>query len=384
MVGALVLGVALYTPPARAYDARHVFVTNRGAGTILELDESLTVVATWFSTEGLAAPNGMAFTPDGAIWVADTSNQRILAFDGAGTLVGTIDTSARLGTSVESIYFGGDGTLYASANPGLGVVARYTMARMPLPDVVSDAAFLNLGNVNLTNDGNVIVSDFSGAMRGLRELDPATGAVMRTFGTDLGLQEDVMIDGADRVFVSHFAGDEIVVYDAARTELYRFTAPATEAMPLDQPTGIALTHDCRIFVASFANGTVFEWRHRGAAPPEFVRSVTVPGLSQPESIAIAGLSLPGGFGEFTDVVPSCDDPIVPDAGSAADAGAGASDAGVADAGSVGATDAGRAPRTMPASCGCRASHESTGLEAICTIALVLSAVRRRLSNRRPS
>jgi DNA-binding beta-propeller fold protein YncE len=187
---------------AKAYDPRHIFITNRGANNILELDESLTVVRTLFAGDGLAAPNGMAFTPDGALWVADTSNDRILAFNIAGVQIGSIDTTTRLGPQVESIYFGADGTLYATSNPGLGTVARYTITRDALPDVVADAAFLNLGNVNLTNAGRILVSDFSGAMRGIREIDPATGAIIATFGTDLGRQEDVMVDGADRVRIA--------------------------------------------------------------------------------------------------------------------------------------------------------------------------------------
>lgn len=378
VVALVVLSVATLSPAAaRAYDARHVFVTNRGAGNILELDESLTVVATWFVTDGLSAPNGMAFTPDGSLWVADTSNNRILAFDTAGLRVGTIDTATRLGGSVESIYFGGDGTLYATANPGLGVVARYTITRDPLPDVVADAAYLNLGNVNLTNARHVVVSDFSGAMRGLRELDPTTGAVLATFGTDLGRQEDVMVDGADRIFVSHFEGDEIVVFGPDRAELYRFTAPSSEPLALDSPTGIALTYDCRILVVSFVNGTLFEWHHRGSNPPDFVGSMTVPGLSQPESIAVAGLALPGGFLEFTDVAPRCDPPIVlPDAGVASDAGT--VDAGAADAG----VDAGRGGRTPApeSSCGCRAAGNGGGTGASIAsglIALALAMFRHR-------
>jgi MYXO-CTERM domain-containing protein len=371
----LVLGLALWIPTlagvAHAYDARHVFVTNRGAGNVIELDESLTVARTWFDGAGLSVPNGMAFTPDGAIWVADTGNLRILAFDAAGMLAGTIETSTRLGSSVESIYFAGDGTLFASANPGLGVIARYRIDRTPLPDVVVAPEFLNLGNVNLTNAGNVIVSDFSGTGRGLRELDPATGVVLRTFGRSLGLQEDVMIDGADRVFVSHFAGDEVVVFGPDRTELYRFTAPAGEPA-LDQPTGVALSHDCRIFVVSFANGTLFEFHHEGAAAPTFVRSVVVPGLSQAESLAIAGLALPGSFEEFADVVPSCDEPVLPDApipdAGPRDAGA---DAGIADAGGP---DAGRRPPGSDG-CGCRATTQAT--PPLWALGLVALLLRRR-------
>jgi hypothetical protein len=273
--GLIVLGLAA-PAIARAYEPRHVFITNRGGGNIVELDETFAYQRTWFEGEAfegpeLAAPNGMAFTPDGSLFVADTSNQRVIAFDAGGGFVRAFSTAARMGSSIESIYFDGTGVMFASANPGLGVVGRYSQTGMELPDVARAPELLNLGNVNLTDAGDVMVSDFSAMGRGMRELDAATGAVIRTFGTDLGLQEDVMIDGGDRVFVSHFTGDEIVVFGPApdRTELYRFTAPPTASLPLVRPTGIALTHDCYLLVASFTNGAIFVFRppHGGWAAP---------------------------------------------------------------------------------------------------------------------
>jgi hypothetical protein len=319
----------------------------------------------------------MAFTPSGEIWVADTNNHRILAFDLAGTRVLSLDTSMRPGPFVESIYFGGDGTLYASANPGSGRVARWTIAGGDLPDVVDDPSFLNLANVNLTVEGNVVVSDFSGMNRGLRELDPDTGAILATFGMDLGRQEDVMIDAADRVFVSHYAAHEIVVFGADRAELFRFTTPATEAVPLSGPTGIVLTHDCRILVAGFNSNRIYEWHHEGAAPPTYVGSVAVEGVTSPESLAIAGLSLPGSFDEFGDHVPTCDPIVVLDAGPRPDAGGGVDAGSIADAG--GERDAGaRAPRT--AGCGCRAGTDRSAWSAG-SVAVLLACVGRRRARR---
>ncbi len=369
----LALSLSLSTV-AHAYDPRHVFITNRGGANIVELDDTFTYQRTWFdgvAFEGLelSAPNGMAFTPDGSIFVADTSNQRIVAIDGSGNFVRSFSTLTRLGTSVESIYFDGAGVLFASANPGLGVVARFSQTGMDQADVVSGPAFLNLGNVNLTAAGTVIVSDFSAMGRGLREIDPTTGAVLRTFGEDLGLQEDVMIDGGDRVFVSHFDSDEIVVFGPApaRAELFRFRAPATAELPLLRPTGVALTYDCAILVASFTNGGIFVFRHEGDTAPTFERvlrpGVEIPAdamLSDVESIAISALGLPGSFEEFVDRVPSCDDPPPVDAGVPTDAGSSAAmDAGaIADAGASG-RDGGR--RLVPAAddgCGCHAGGEA--------------------------
>lgn len=136
----------------------------------------------------LAAPNGMAFTPDGSLFVADTSNQRVIAFDAGGAFVRAFSTAARMGSSI----------------------------------------------------------------------------------------------GGDRVFVSHYAGDEIVVFGPApeRTELYRFAAPPTAALPLARPTGIALTHDCYLLVASFTNGGIFVFRHQGDTACSQRRDGVAPGARE--------------------------------------------------------------------------------------------------------
>lgn len=290
---------------------RHIFVTNRMHNNILELDEQMNVVRTRYADQGLKDPQGMAFTPEGAIWVADTGNNRIVAFDAFGKPVRTIDTAKRMGAGVESIYIDGQGTLYASATPGNGVIPRYSTATgADLPDVVNDPSLIFLGNINLTNTLHVVVTSYGGgafgASSGLREMDKDTGATLHTFGTDLLFSEDVMIDGADRIFVAHYDGGEIVVFDAQRKELMRFTTPASEPNKLGSPSGIALTHDCRILVAGWQTNRIYEWHHRGAQPPEYVRSYAIDGLMTPESIAVAGMALPGGPAGFRDAVPSCD------------------------------------------------------------------------------
>lgn len=391
VVGVMVLCVAA---PGAAYEPRHVFITNRGGGNVVELDEGFAYQRTWFDGEafegaGLAAPNGMAFTPDGSMFIADTGNDRLIALDERGAFVRAFSTLTRLGRSVESIYFDAAGTLYASANPGRGVVARFEQSGAGLADVVSGPAFSNLGNVNLTDAGRVIVADFSGMGRGLREIDPADGAVVHTFGADLGRQEDVMIDGGDRVFVSHFDGAEVVVYGPApdRAELYRFTAPAEAPLALTRPTGIALTHDCAILVASFETAGVFVFRHEGDDPPTFER-VLQPGVDIPveadlsavESIAISALGLPGSFDEFADRVPSCDEAPAPDAGPRPDAGEG--DAGRAPADAGGAADAGP-PATDPGDgggCSCAVPGASAG-DGPLALLLILAVLGRIIRSR---
>jgi len=385
----LALSLALSVPAiARAYDTRHVFITNRLGGNLVELDEDLVFQRTWFDGETfdgleLSVPNGMAFTPTGEIFIADSGNSRIVALDEGGNFVRAFSTTARMGGGIESIYFDGAGVMYASANPGTGIVARFTDAGANLADVVNDPSFLNLANVNLTAAGFVIVSDFSGGLRGVREIDPATGVVVRTFGTDLMRQEDMMIDGGDRLFVAHYEGDEVVVYGPApeREELYRFSAPADAGLALERATGIALTVNCEILVSSFTNGSIFVFHHNGGETPPTFERVLRPGMEIPasamlgstESIAISGLGLPGSFEEFVDRVPSCDPtPPLPDAGPTPDAGR--TDSGISSA-DAGAADVGRTPRPS-SDCGCRAPAGSP-TTPVCALAVIAGLLIRR-------
>lgn len=389
----VVLLVAFFvTSSAVAFDPRHVFITNRLGGNVIELDENLSFVRVWFDGESfegspLASPNGMAFTPNGEMFLADTQNNRVVAFDGAGGFVRAFSTLPRMAQYVESIAFDRFGVLYASANTGNGTVARYEQDGTDLPDVVSAPLFLSLSNVNLTREETILVSDFSRAARGLRELDPANGEIVRTFGTELSRQEDVALDGADRVIVTHYDANEVVVYGPApdREELYRFGAPEEAELEIVQPTGIALTHDCKLLVSSFENGAIFIFKYKGDEPPEFDR-VLRPGEEIPESanlgltesIAIAGLGLPGSFLEFEDRVPACDgsDPPppapIPDAGVLPDASQ------LPDASPDADMTAPAAPLPDDG-CGCTVADErSVGFGALYVLALAVMLRRRRV------
>lgn len=149
---------------AAAYDADHVFITNRGGNNVLELDASLNYVKSWFDGAGLSVPNGMAFDPSDRIYVADTGNNRIVVFNAAGAQVTSWDTGALLAPQVESLNFNAAGRLFASANAGNGTVASWKSDGSDPQVFVKDNAYLNLGNVNFSATGNVLLADFPARM----------------------------------------------------------------------------------------------------------------------------------------------------------------------------------------------------------------------------
>ena len=300
VVAALCLSAAwLASVRAIAYEKRHIFITNRGGNNILELDDNLVLVKAWFQSEGLSVPNGMAFTPSGRLYVADTGNHRVLGFDENGVKVTEWSMASFSAPSVEALNFDKKGVLYASSNGGDGRVPRFDMAGNFQSYLINDLNYSNLGNVNFTLKGNVILADFSGLGRGTRELDAVNGTLLATFGQEAGLyQEDMFVDGTDRIFISQYSKDEVAVFAPDRAFERKFTTAG-----LDAPTGIVITHDCRVLVASFNTAEIYVFAHDGT----FIEKHSYPGMTLPESLAIAWQRLPGSFEDPSmEPVPKCD------------------------------------------------------------------------------
>jgi hypothetical protein len=325
LIASIVVASGLWASLSHAYTHRHIFVANRGGNNVLELDDNLQLVRAWFDGAGIRVPNGMAFTPKGEVFVADTGNNRILGFDDAGKQTVSFDVTPYSLASIESLNFDANGVLYASANPGSGKVLRFDQSGNLLSYLVDDPLYVNLGNVNFTKDGNIVISDFSGQGRGIREVD-TSGNLLRTFGKKAGLfYEDMLVDGADRIFASRLSENDVAVFDANRKLERTISAPG-----LSKPTGIVLTWDCRLIVASYGSDELYEFRHDGT----FVRKVSVAGMSLPESLAIAGQRLTGSFGPDSgntmEPTPSCDGAMADgrlDAGVVLDVGSPTADSG---------------------------------------------------------
>ncbi len=335
------LGVALFTLSslASAYDENHVFITNRGGNNVLELDENLTYVKSWFDGAALSVPNGMAFDPLDRLYLADTGNDRIVVFDDKGAVVTTWGTKTLLAPQVESLNFNAAGRLFASANPGNGTVASWKNDGSDQKVFVSDSSYLSLGNVNFSMGGNVLLADFSGS-RGVRELNPTTGALITEFGQGTSKHEDMVVDADDNVFVSAFTQNKILKFDATRKQVGTYSPPG-----LVQPTGIVLTAGCKLLVASFGTHEIFELDYDGT----FIKKFTVPGLSLPESLVIAKLSVAGSI-SLGKAVPDCEGPDGGSGGASGGAG-GSAGSGGASGGAGGTAGGGGAAGSGGASSG---------------------------------
>lgn len=354
---------------AYAFTPGNVFVVNRGRNAVTELTPQLEFVRHWFAGETLGSaplnqPNGFAFDTDGALYIADSLNERVVVVDGDGRFVREWSTSTHVGAGLESINFDASGVLYASANPGNGNIMRYSALGESRGAVVSGSEWLEIGNVNFNPEGDLLIAPFNDDRRGIRVVDRMTGTPRaEPFYQESHLMEDLAVDGGGVIYANAFTANAVVVINADHSFRRQFMAPG-----LRQPTGIAILPTCEIVVASFDAQENEPQLYVFAPSGELLRTKYIQDLVSAESIAIVNQILPGSF-EFPppgyETVPACDG----SPGTSRDAGA--------QVDSRSQTDAARNPETMfrtdssRGACGCHALGGRTPTQPLLYGAIVI-------------
>ncbi len=190
-----VLGV-LAVPPAN-FDYNHVLLDRQGdllvessnfgtpalPGSVVRLNSLTGAVLGNFVAPGgggLVTPNGMAFAPDGNLYVLDfVADQQwvVRRYDGAsGASLGTVATIAA--SFLTGPAFGPDGTMYLSDN-GLGTVRKLdSQTGAPLGYLFPAGGAPGAYGLAFGPDGNLYLS-VDPKPPVLRAYNPATGALVR-------------------------------------------------------------------------------------------------------------------------------------------------------------------------------------------------------------
>lgn len=160
--------------------ARDVLVSSRFSNTIVRYSDAGELVGAFASGPELQNPNGIAYGPDGNLYVGLGDAGAILRYDGrTGAFIDTF-VPAGLGglASVRDIAFGPDGSLYANSGATRQVL-RYSSSTGAFLGVAAQGSGLN-GPVGLTfgPDGSLYVG---GALSNrIYRFSPA-GVLLRTF-----------------------------------------------------------------------------------------------------------------------------------------------------------------------------------------------------------
>jgi DNA-binding beta-propeller fold protein YncE len=235
----------LLAPASLAADefvAHHLFVCSEAGNSVVEFSPDGTQVREIGEGWGLVAPSGIAFGPDGLLYVVSTGTNLVYGFGGDGTLLRLIGQGAGLlaprglaigpdgsffvgNSAVDSITrFAWDGTLVGSFGVGSGI------------SVPSDMTIGANGHLFVASSGTGRVHEFDLDGTKVRELGEGTTLVSAlgiTFGPD------------GRLHLSS-AGDEVLVLDPSGDG----GSPMGASSGLDGPSGLAFGPDGNLYVAS--------------------------------------------------------------------------------------------------------------------------------------
>ena len=107
-----------------------LYVADAGLGNVKRFDPTKAPANAFvdeFATSGLSQPEGMAFGPDGNLYVCSRNNNSIVRFNGStGALIGTLNNGASGLSSPEDLAFDSQGLLYVAATGLPGKIARFS------------------------------------------------------------------------------------------------------------------------------------------------------------------------------------------------------------------------------------------------------------------
>jgi streptogramin lyase len=246
-------------PPSSIVCAGDLLVSSRFNSHVLRYDANTgTFVGVFASGHGMANPNGIAYGPDGNLYVANGDEGRVLRFDGqTGDFLGSFVSPSTPGglASPRAIAFGPDGNLYVDSG-GTNNVLAYDGATGAFLRVAAQGNGI-VGPVGLTfgPNGNLFVA---GALsNGVYVFDPA-GNFIRSFncGEDFANPTGVLFDPGGRLLMAQSVTNVVLAGDASAGTCQGIAASGGG---LSAPIGLIMAPDGTLLTGSFNNDSVIKY-----------------------------------------------------------------------------------------------------------------------------
>jgi hypothetical protein len=225
---ALLVG-ALLCAPALAGDKYVIQIT---PSRVIRLDGTTGAIVNpnFLDIDALAGFGGVfqetrdaVVTPNGEIWISNTSNQRVYRFSGDGTmLLGSFVTGSCAGLEVANNRLW---VVETSGGFGAGLVQYDLATQMPL----ASTPITSPRDVYAYN-GALLVSDFAGS---ISSVDPSTGMLTGVFSTPGSLLYQMTELATGNLLVARWGPPGLYVIDPAGTLL------STLPVGFGQPEGVA-------------------------------------------------------------------------------------------------------------------------------------------------
>lgn len=284
---ATVAALAASPAPGRAVvatvvqaEADEVVAANLNDGSVARIDGRTGEFRGYLvapGSGGLEGATGLAFGPDGDLYVGSSRTDQVLRYDGrSGEFRDAFVDRGRIGGPF-SLIFGPDGDLYVSSSSRQQVL-RFDGDSGEFRGIA--AADSTLGTpigLRFGPDGMLYVANARGGS--VDRYDPATGRLMARVATGVRFASDVAFAPDGRLHVSSAAGSAVLRFDARPGA----TGDTIAVLPdRGAPVGLAFTADGRLFISDFGRSRLYLLEPGATGPRLFATE----GLSGPENIAI--------------------------------------------------------------------------------------------------
>jgi len=233
-----------------------LLVSSRFSNNVLRYDRHTGAFKGVFASgNGLANPNGIAYGPDGNLYVGLGDTGRIMKFQGqSGAYLGDFVNSNVAGFSgCRAITFGPDGNLYV-AGANINSVLRFDGASGAFKDVFASGNGMS-GTVGLTfaSNGDLYVG---AALSNAAYRFNSAGQFIRTYGGGaLSNVTGVLFDSQNRLLTAYSVSNKIQRYNLNGTGAGSFATTGS----LNTPIGMIFDPDGNLLVGSFGTDSVLKY-----------------------------------------------------------------------------------------------------------------------------
>lgn len=243
----LCLSASLRGAAPESFTPNHAFVTDYFNDRIVELDRTGAFVRA-FGVGEVDGPEGIAFGPDGLLYVSNGDSDEVTVFDPAGLVVAHV-TNASLDQPC-GLVFGPQGHLFVSSPLNDRIVRfdsdRNHVGEISHPDLLFPAQLL------IGSDGHLLCAGAS--TTAVFEFDLG-GALVRKIGNGTFDNPVGLAFGPGGVLrVSDAAGDEVRMFDSDGD-----VGAAATGAPLDAPTYLAGGPNYANYAACFDSNRVVQF-----------------------------------------------------------------------------------------------------------------------------
>ncbi len=226
---------------------------------------------------GLAGATGIAFGPDGDLYVGSSATDQVLRYDGrTGEFRGAFVDRGQIGGPF-SLIFGPDGDLYVSSSQRHQVL-RFDGESGAYEGVAAADSTLGLPiGLRFGPDGFLYVANAQGSS--VDRYDAASGRLLARVATGVRFASDVAFGPDGQLYVSSAAAFAVLRFDPGTGAM----ADTAAALPGGGvPVGLAFVADGRLFISDFRRSRLFVLEP-GSTEPRLLASE---GMAGPENIVV--------------------------------------------------------------------------------------------------